>query len=81
MIDSNADGKNIDWKKKGLGWIPDYPDLRDYKLIDSQGDIVGKDGNLIAKGGSGNSDDSMYEFLGYSNNSSIWLACLKRILI
>ncbi|MEW6494543.1 MAG: C1 family peptidase [Cyanobacteriota bacterium] len=22
----------IDWKKKGLGWIPDYPDLRDYQL-------------------------------------------------
>ncbi|MBW4474915.1 MAG: C1 family peptidase [Stenomitos rutilans HA7619-LM2] len=24
--------QKIDWKKKGLGWIPDYPDLRDYHL-------------------------------------------------
>lgn len=22
----------IDWRKKGLGWVPDYPDIRDYQL-------------------------------------------------
>lgn len=27
----NTRGK-IDWKRKGLGWIPDYPDIRDYQL-------------------------------------------------
>ncbi len=26
-----------DWSKKGLGWIPDYPDLRDYNLGDEEG--------------------------------------------
>lgn len=25
-----------DWNKKGLGWIPDYPDLRDYDLEDEE---------------------------------------------
>ncbi|MBW4449272.1 MAG: hypothetical protein KME38_21125 [Spirirestis rafaelensis WJT71-NPBG6] len=25
-----------DWKKKGLGWVPDYPDLRDYDLTDEK---------------------------------------------
>ncbi|MDZ7994596.1 MAG: C1 family peptidase [Nostoc sp. EfeVER01] len=26
--------KSYDWKSKGLGWVPDYPDLRDYNLDD-----------------------------------------------
>ncbi len=26
--------QKIDWKKKGLGWVPDYPDLRDYNPND-----------------------------------------------
>lgn len=36
--------QKIDWKKKGLGWIPDYPDLRDYHL-DSE-NIKAQDGRL-----------------------------------
>jgi C1A family cysteine protease len=30
------DRTEIDWKAKGLGWIPDYPDARDYCLGDVQ---------------------------------------------
>ncbi|MDZ8095960.1 MAG: C1 family peptidase [Nostoc sp. DedQUE05] len=26
--------QNYNWKSKGLGWVPDYPDLRDYNLDD-----------------------------------------------
>ena len=26
--------QKIDWKKKGRGWVPDYPDLRDYNPND-----------------------------------------------
>jgi C1A family cysteine protease len=26
--------ETIDWKQKGLGWIPSYPDIRDYQLGD-----------------------------------------------
>ena len=25
-----------DWKKKGLGWLPEYPDLRDYSVDDEE---------------------------------------------
>lgn len=31
---NQENGKPIDFKKKGLGWIPDYPDLRDYRTDD-----------------------------------------------
>jgi C1A family cysteine protease len=75
MTDFNTGSKKIDWKKKGLGWIPDYPDLRDYKLIDPQGDfqgdIVGKDGNIILKGNSGSPDDAI---------SASLIEALKRIV-
>lgn len=37
----------IDWKKKGLGWIPDYPDLRDYQLDHKD---IQKDGRLKREG-------------------------------
>jgi C1A family cysteine protease len=67
MIDPNG-SKKIDWKKKGLGWIPDYPDLRDFKLIDSQGnfqgDLVGEDGNITTKGSNGGFEDAAHGFLG-----------------
>lgn len=39
--------KKIDWKKKGLGWIPDYPDLRDYQLDHKD---IQKDGRLKREG-------------------------------
>lgn len=33
MQDKNQqNSQNTNWKKKGLGWVPDYPDLRDYNL-------------------------------------------------
>jgi C1A family cysteine protease len=38
--------KKIDWKKKGLGWIPDYPDLRDYRLVKD----IQKEGRLQRQG-------------------------------
>ena len=37
-----------DWRKQGLGWLPDYPDERDY-LLDS--DEVQKSGNLMRNSG------------------------------
>lgn len=35
-MENKANGQNQknDWQKKGLGWVPDYPDLRDYSLSD-----------------------------------------------
>lgn len=39
---SNNSPKDIDWKKKGLGWIPDYPDIRDYKLDKTEIQISGR---------------------------------------
>jgi len=38
-----AKNQGKDWRKKGLGWIPDYPDERDY-FLDSE--EVQKSGNL-----------------------------------
>lgn len=32
MENSGNQQQKNNWKKKGLGWIPDYPDLRDYNL-------------------------------------------------
>lgn len=32
MENSNNQKQKKDWNKKGLGWIPDYPDLRDYQI-------------------------------------------------
>jgi len=44
MYNENKKQTNkIDWKKKGLGWIPDYPDLRDYQLDHKD---IQKDGRL-----------------------------------
>ena len=36
MENSGNQQQKKDWKKKGLGWIPDYPDLRDYSLDDEE---------------------------------------------
>lgn len=36
MENSSNQQQKKDWKKKGLGWIPDYPDLRDYSLDDEE---------------------------------------------
>ena len=38
-----AKNQGKDWRKKGLGWVPDYPDERDY-FLDSE--EVQKSGNL-----------------------------------
>ncbi|MBM0743065.1 C1 family peptidase [Phormidium sp. CLA17] len=43
-MSNNSEQKNIDWKKKGLGWIPDYPDLKDYRLASK--DIYAEEGRL-----------------------------------
>jgi C1A family cysteine protease len=40
MPDSNSTPKKIDWKKKGLGWIPDYPDARDFRFFDDQEKLI-----------------------------------------
>ena len=34
--------RKIDWKKKGLGWIPDYPDIRDCRT--NQDKLIRKNG-------------------------------------
>ncbi|MEJ6486848.1 C1 family peptidase [Nostoc punctiforme UO1] len=36
-MENNSNQQKKDWKKKGLGWIPDYPDLRDYNLETEEG--------------------------------------------
>lgn len=36
MENSSNQQQKKDWKKKGLGWIPDYPDFRDYSLEDEE---------------------------------------------
>ena len=38
-----AENQGKDWRKKGLGWIPDYPDERDYLL---ESEEAQKSGNL-----------------------------------
>ncbi|MEZ2304286.1 MAG: C1 family peptidase [Microcoleus sp.] len=38
-----ANNQAKDWRKKGLGWVPDYPDERDYLLDNEE---VKKSGNL-----------------------------------
>ncbi|MBH8555619.1 C1 family peptidase [Nostocaceae cyanobacterium CENA357] len=37
MGNSGNQQQQSNWKKKGLGWIPDYPDLRDYNLDNEEG--------------------------------------------
>ncbi|MEH2136972.1 C1 family peptidase [Nostoc sp.] len=37
MENSSNQQQKKDWKKKGLGWIPDYPDFRDYNLENEEG--------------------------------------------
>ncbi|MEH2326051.1 MAG: C1 family peptidase [Nostoc sp.] len=36
MENSSNQQQKKDWNKKRLGWIPDYPDLRDYSLGDEE---------------------------------------------
>ncbi|MEG5049903.1 MULTISPECIES: C1 family peptidase [unclassified Microcoleus] len=38
-----AKNQGKDWRKQGLGWVPDYPDTRDYPLDSEE---VKKSGNL-----------------------------------
>ncbi|MBD2199451.1 MULTISPECIES: hypothetical protein [Calothrix] len=37
MENSRNQQEKKDWSKKGLGWLPDYPDLRDYNLGNEEG--------------------------------------------
>jgi C1A family cysteine protease len=30
QVNQNQSRQNIDWTRKGFGWVPDYPDIRDF---------------------------------------------------
>lgn len=39
----NSNTRSIDWTRKGFGWVPDYPDIRDFFPFPS---ITGKESSL-----------------------------------
>ncbi|WP_088239646.1 hypothetical protein [Calothrix rhizosoleniae] len=49
MNQKKDQNQKIDWKKKGLGWLPEYPDLRDYDIDNEEKlrlKVEGKTGEL-----------------------------------
>jgi len=59
MPDDNQTAKSQNnWAQKGLGWLPDYPDLRDYQL----------DKEEIQKGGRINIEDASSDLEGLADN-------------
>lgn len=62
--------KKIDWKQKGLGWIPDYPDIRDYDLSSEDIQVNGKLNQSAMPLTITNSLEKLVEALGVFQSSS-----------
>ncbi len=81
MDDSRKNGKK-DWRQKGLGWVPDYPDARDYTL---EKDRVQEEGKLkrdevtIAIENLANSFITTVEKIQYCEDNSSLKQELKKI--